>query len=49
MDKASTFLASRIGQDALTIADLLQQLAAKDKRIAELEAEAKPAHKAADG
>ena len=36
-DKAQQFIATRIGQDALTIADLLQQLEVRDARIAELE------------
>jgi hypothetical protein len=36
--KAAQFLGQRIGQDALTIAELIEQGAAKDARIAELEA-----------
>jgi hypothetical protein len=37
LEKTAQFLANRIGQDALTIADLLQQLHAREARIAELE------------
>ncbi|MBI2741765.1 MAG: hypothetical protein HYX38_35190 [Rhodospirillales bacterium] len=36
--KGAAFLGQRIGQDALTIAELVEQVAAKDARIAELEA-----------
>lgn len=35
--KGAAFLGQRIGQDALTIAELVEQVAAKDARIAELE------------
>lgn len=37
--KGAQFLAARVGQDALTIAELLEQAAAKDARITELEAQ----------
>ena len=36
--KGARFLGRRIGQDALTIAELIEQCAAKDARIAELQA-----------
>lgn len=36
MNKASIYLAERIGKDALVIADLLQALEQKDAEIAEL-------------
>ncbi len=36
--KGAQFLGQRIGQDALTIAELVEQVTAKDARIAELEA-----------
>lgn len=36
--KGAQFLAARIGQDALAMAELLQASEAKDARIAELEA-----------
>ena len=36
--KGAQFLGQRIGQDALTIAELIEQGVAKDARIAELEA-----------
>ena len=36
--KGAAFLGQRIGQDALTIAELIAQGEAKDVRIAELEA-----------
>ncbi|MBY0317911.1 MAG: hypothetical protein K2X72_04250 [Reyranella sp.] len=37
-NKGAQFLGQRIGQDALTIAELIAQGEAKDARIAELEA-----------
>ena len=37
-NKGASFLGQRIGQDALTIAELIAQGEAKDARIAELEA-----------
>lgn len=39
MNKGAQFLATRIGQDAVLIADLIGQIEGKDARIAELEAE----------
>jgi uncharacterized small protein (DUF1192 family) len=36
--KGAQFLGQRIGQDALTIAELIERCVAKDARIAELEA-----------
>ena len=36
--KGAQFLGQRIGQDALVIAELVEQVAARDARIAELEA-----------
>jgi uncharacterized small protein (DUF1192 family) len=37
-NKGAQFLSSRIGSDALTIAELVEQIALKDARIAALEA-----------
>jgi hypothetical protein len=38
-NKGAQFLGQRIGQDALTIAELVEQVAARDARIAELQAQ----------
>lgn len=37
--RGAQFLAQRIGQDALTIAELIEVVAARDARIAALEAQ----------
>ena len=43
--KGTQFIAARIGGDALAMADLLEQLAARDARIARLEAVLTPAQR----